>query len=323
MKALFVVVIGLAVVSGCAHSDEAGLSAPERAARRADRDLDEASARIRALDLSGAESALAKARESVRDPELKFHKDGWRYSDRYNTLVGDLELARERKDARDDDLARQEQQLELERARTRLATALEALNEPALTPARIAEVNDAAGGILRTLDQGRAFEGHADYAEVVTEAKALVERSKDAAALAEKRWTFMQGPGAAHVKGQALLEAGRELQELTPRSAKLAEARRELQACGDQGRYQLSQEERLGKAKIQLGEAPITPAQVVSACDKSLKQAHQLVTQAEAQLRDGNTVLSDTKKSATKTSGKKSKSSKKKSKKSSRSKRRR
>lgn len=277
---LLLLVMAVFALGGCAAQSKSRRA--EQVAQRADTSLREAERAMRALNVDAAEDALEEAKEALGEDVLDDHPEASLLRERYRELVPYLDVAKREKEKRELALAVERQRQNLERARTRLLNATDALDAPDVGGRRIGEVESAMDTVEDALEEGKAFEAQdVPYADDAAHARRRLERAKDRVELAKKRVAFAEGPSRAAHKGAALLAEAKKQKALDERQESLLDARRELHACTQEGAALLGQHAELANAAILHGEKAATPAKVIASCEKSLKSADALLARTQ------------------------------------------
>ena len=280
-----VLALSLALLTACAHKPKGELARGEAAASDLEQSLRDAERDMRALKVEDAQDDLNDAKEKLKNPDLKLHPEAWLLEQRYNELVGQLAETKRQKEARELELKVEAQRQNLERARTKLLTAMDALDQPDVSSGRIGDVKSAMGELRDRIEDGKALEAKApSYADDAAHAARGLERARDRIALAELRMAFVEGPASARTRGADLLAAAKKERELTVKQQKLQDARKELQTCADAGAKLSAQHAELAKSQVLVGGKVTTPSAVTTDCERSVKSADKLLAAAEKAL---------------------------------------
>lgn len=233
---------------------------------------------MRALEVDRAEDDLEDAKKALQNPDLEIHPEATMLKDRYLELVARLDVVREEKARRELELAIEEQRQNLERGRTRLLHATDALSQPQIGTREINEVRSAAEALSRVIEEGKKYEAKStSYADDAAHAQRRVEGAKERIVLAELRLRFIEGPAQSWVRGRSSFADARKEKKVDRRQEKLLAAQRELQECSDGARKLLAENGELATASIVVEGKPTTAAGVSTGCGKLLTAVEKAV----------------------------------------------
>jgi hypothetical protein len=303
--------LSLALVS-CAHkpSESAKLNRAEELNDEVGTLVVAAEAHLRAFEVDDAKSKLMRANDLLKDPAIKFSPDSELTLERYKEAVARYEVVKKEKAARDLKLAVDKQLVELEKARTRVLSAVEKLDKPQLTRREIDEARSASNEMQARVRDGKPLEERSDsYRDDVKLAGRSIDRANAAIALAEKRLAFIEGPAAAYERSQKLLEEVAQEKDLEAKRRISGDARNHLQTCRDEGKKRIAEEAELASASVSFAGKGVTVTQAISTCDKGVssvdKQLAQLTKQIDKAAKDRAKAEAKEAKAAAKQKGKK------------------
>lgn len=269
-----IVVLSLAV-SACAAKSKSRRA--EDAATEVDNHLRDAERHMRALDVDRAEDSLEDAKEELQNPDLEYHPEATLLKDRYLELLSRLDVVRAEKAKRELELAVEKQRQELERAKTRLLNAAEALSKPESGRREVDEVRGAMEDLSRVLEDGKQYEAKStSYADDAAHAQRRVEDAKVRLALADARLRFVDGPAAAWTRGQSQFAEAKKEKDLERRQERYTDARRELLQCKEEGSKLTAERAGLAGAAIMVDGKTMSAGSVVTSCEKTIAALDKL-----------------------------------------------
>lgn len=244
----------------------------ERYADKASAKLDDAEQAARELEPKKMESALEDAKEWLAEKDAELHPETQMHIDRYKELVAKLPAVKAEREKRD-------LELRLNKARDKIVPRVQAMLEAqenlapaAPTLAQVEAVESKAKDVREAVDdEADLFAKDQDFAAWAKSQRNKVDKALEAAGRARKAISFLEGPVVAWKDALALQEKARGTKNLADKEAWLKDARTKLATCERTAKAAEDEKATAGVAFSMPTGKPQTPGQLMSACQKALK----------------------------------------------------
>ncbi len=251
---------------------EARLVNAERKSSDAEKAMDQAEAKLRALEPGDAADWVDKAKKALADPDVGYYPEREQLRQRLAKDEAALPGVRQQRDKRDLDRAVDERRQKIDVAAADLDRALEPVHQKEATAAEAKAAQDAATGLASLVEDGKDLEPKsAPYAARIGELRPRLEQARSEIAFALARVGFADGP-ATDRQQAGELEAKAKVEKDKGQKAELLDGAREKYArCADVAAVALNSTPALVHATVLVAGAKLAPVAVQKHCSTRAK----------------------------------------------------
>ncbi len=254
------------LATGCGPKTmEARMRDAEKLADRAAGYLDDAEKAMAALEPKQMQSALEDAKDVLARKDIELYPEAQMHLDRYRELNGKLAEVKATREKRDLEKRLNQARDKIVPRAQALLEAQEALVPGAPTRAACDTLEAKAKALKDAVDDDLdLFVKDSDFAAWARSQRNKVDKALDAAAHARVALAFLEGPVTSWREGVTLQKDAKAKKSAGDRETALREAKNRFADCAKAATP-------VAELKVTVDGKPMSPAQLVTVCDKALK----------------------------------------------------